>query len=45
MLQKIIGMLFNEAVRRMVGAFEARARQLCGAPGGASCVRVPTAGN
>lgn len=31
-LQKIIGMLFNEAVRRMVGAFEARARHLYGAP-------------
>jgi coenzyme Q-binding protein COQ10 len=32
MLQKIIGMLFNEAVRRMVGAFESRARALYGAP-------------
>ena len=30
MLQKIIEVLFNEAVRRMVGAFEARARQLYG---------------
>lgn len=30
MLQKIIEMLFNEAVRRMVAAFEARARQLYG---------------
>jgi coenzyme Q-binding protein COQ10 len=30
MLQRIIGMLFNEAVRRMVGAFEGRARQLYG---------------
>jgi coenzyme Q-binding protein COQ10 len=28
MLQKIIGVLFNEAVRRMVAAFETRARQL-----------------
>lgn len=30
MLQKIIGMLFNEAVRRMVTAFEARAKALYG---------------
>lgn len=30
MLQKIIGMLFNEAVRRMVAAFEARAKALYG---------------
>jgi coenzyme Q-binding protein COQ10 len=30
MLQKIIELLFNEAVRRMVGAFEARARRLYG---------------
>ena len=29
-LQKIIGVLFNEAVRRMVGAFETRARHLYG---------------
>ena len=35
-LQKIIGVLFNEAVRRMVAAFEARARHLYGdRPGGA----------
>jgi coenzyme Q-binding protein COQ10 len=31
MLQKLIGLLFGEAVRRMVSAFEARARQLYGA--------------
>jgi coenzyme Q-binding protein COQ10 len=29
-LQKLIGVLFHEAVRRMVGAFEARAKQLYG---------------
>jgi coenzyme Q-binding protein COQ10 len=32
MLQKIIEVLFNEAVKRMVSAFEARARKLYGAP-------------
>lgn len=32
MLQRLIGVLFNEAVRRMVGAFEARARHLYGVP-------------
>ncbi|HEX3500252.1 MAG TPA: type II toxin-antitoxin system RatA family toxin [Stellaceae bacterium] len=31
-LQKLIGVLFNEAVRRMVAAFETRARQLYGSP-------------
>ena len=31
-LQKIIEVLFHEAVRRMVGAFEARARVLYGEP-------------
>lgn len=30
-LQRIMGKLFNEAVQRMVGAFEARARRLYGA--------------
>jgi coenzyme Q-binding protein COQ10 len=29
-LQKLIGVLFNEAVRRMVNAFEERANQLYG---------------
>ena len=31
-LQKLIGLLFNEAVQRMVGAFEARAHELYGRP-------------
>lgn len=31
-LQKIMGVLFNEAVRRMVHAFETRAEQLYGKP-------------
>lgn len=31
-LQKIMGVLFNEAVKRMVQAFETRAAQLYGAP-------------
>ena len=29
-LQKLIGLMFNEAMQRIVGAFEARARQLYG---------------
>ncbi len=33
LLQSLIGVLFHEAVKRMVGAFEARARQLYGPPG------------
>jgi coenzyme Q-binding protein COQ10 len=32
-LQKLIGLLFNEAVSRMVSAFEARARDLYGERG------------
>ncbi len=35
-LQKLMGVVFNEAVRRMVAAFEGRARQLYGDPRGAA---------
>ena len=35
-LQKIVEVIFNEAVRRMVGAFETRAHALYGAPGRAA---------
>jgi coenzyme Q-binding protein COQ10 len=41
MLQKLIGLLFNEAVKRMVGAFEARARHLYGTPGSAGAAVKP----
>lgn len=34
LLQSLIGVLFNEATKRMVAAFEARARQLYGVPAG-----------
>lgn len=33
LLQSVIGVLFNEATKRMVAAFEARAKQLYGVPG------------
>ena len=36
-LQKLIGVLFEEAVRRMVAAFEARARALYGSPASGAC--------
>ncbi len=36
MLQRLIGLLFNEAVRRMVAAFETRAEALYGGRAGAS---------
>ena len=35
LLQRLIGSLFHEAVRKMVAAFQSRARQLYGAPPGA----------
>ena len=35
LLQRLIGSLFHEAVRKMVAAFEARARKLYGTPPGA----------
>ena len=38
-LQSLIGVLFHEALRRLVAAFEARAKQLYGAPAGATTVR------
>jgi coenzyme Q-binding protein COQ10 len=40
-LQKLIGVLFNEAVRRMVAAFETRAQQLYGAAGTAPGAAQP----
>jgi coenzyme Q-binding protein COQ10 len=40
-LQNLIGLLFNEAVHRMVGAFEARARQLYGSGQAVAARPVP----
>lgn len=42
-LQKLIGLLFNEAVHRMVAAFETRARELYGSDGRSMDV-APTGG-
>jgi coenzyme Q-binding protein COQ10 len=41
LLQKIIEVLFNEAVKRMVSAFETRARQLYGDPAAAGKAPQP----
>jgi coenzyme Q-binding protein COQ10 len=41
LLQSLITVLFNEAVRRMVGAFEARAKALYGAPALATAAAKP----
>ncbi len=38
-LQSLIGVLFHEALRRLVSAFEARAKQLYGAPAAAAPAR------
>lgn len=42
-LQKLIEVLFHEAVKRMVGAFEARAKQLYG-PSSQAAGKSPSAG-
>jgi len=41
LLQNLIGLLFNEAVRRMVGAFETRAQKLYGPGIAVASERVP----
>ena len=40
LMQKVIEVLFGEAVRRMVGAFEKRARDLYGTPAQSSTGRA-----
>ena len=40
LMQRVIEVLFGEAVRRMVGAFEKRARELYGTPGQSSAGRA-----
>lgn len=41
LLQKAIGVVFNEAVRRMVNAFLKRARQIYGPPAAGATLPVP----
>lgn len=41
MMQAVMGALFNEAVRMMVGAFEKRANELYGGPEGAAVTKAP----
>ena len=43
LLQSAIGLVFNEAVRRMVNAFLKRAREVYGSPGSASLDPAPGA--
>ena len=45
LLQRMIQTLFNEAVRRMVSAFEARARELYGRPGRGAKEKARAAGS
>jgi coenzyme Q-binding protein COQ10 len=42
LLQKVMGVVFGEAVRRMVGAFEKRARDLYGLPSRHTVSKAPT---
>ena len=43
LLQSAIGVVYNEAVRRMVNAFLRRAREIYGSPGGAALDPAPGA--